>query len=545
MATLYQYPTPVIELSLVAGGSLTPNTTYYFGAYFSGQYLGHSPLSQQYSITTDTTNLTINVKIKWWNGSSWDYNRPVTSFYSANNTYFNIIWNTTDMTDGAGNWVFSSTYATCYILSVNSATYNVNYSTNPTVNGTNAYYTYIPERWGYGMTSGSALSLMGWSLTQGQPIVYATSKSDTWANMVTAIKSSASFTNYFFTTQANITLIAYLGIYSSYTNTWNDLDLTLYFSSIIAPNATLNRCVINSLTYLQTLGKIGNTVQIVGNNNTVRSTVYRPTILVSGLDNSITSFGGQLYLGPNDNSQRKFINTFILTNGFNNNNNMSWYNTFLYDQILSANETHSNIYQNIVSATMAWAYDWVFINSFNNTTATLTIIDYSIDTDRATSEGINYSLLKRPRIYWQIAAGTSYVPKTLELKDTINLYLVDNNRAPISNATVNIVNGFETVSGTTDANGFLSKVIKTRTAVQDPAITSGSTYQTIWTDYTKITITISKTGYETYTDIIDTLVNKSLQITLKPIVPTRQTIEGKLLLANQAELGSSSKLLEI
>lgn len=71
-------------------------------------------------------------------------------------------------------------------------------------------------------------------------------------------------------------------------------------------------------------------------------------------------------------------------------------------------------------------------------------------------------------------------------------------------------------------------------------------------DYGDLTLEVSKAGYETQTIVLTPESAIALgteimnvEVTLKPVKKIRQTIEGKLLLANQAELGSSSKLLEI
>jgi len=65
------------------------------------------------------------------------------------------------------------------------------------------------------------------------------------------------------------------------------------------------------------------------------------------------------------------------------------------------------------------------------------------------------------------------------------------------------------------------------------------------TTYGPFILTISKSGYETYTSTFDITGKLNMTITLKPIVPIRQTLDGELLLANQPETGSSAKLLKI
>lgn len=59
------------------------------------------------------------------------------------------------------------------------------------------------------------------------------------------------------------------------------------------------------------------------------------------------------------------------------------------------------------------------------------------------------------------------------------------------------------------------------------------------------TLVISKVGYETYTTKFDLLKKFDEIITLKPVIRTRYTFEGKPLRALTPESGSSSKLLEL
>lgn len=517
--SIYKYPELVIELSLVAGGSLDANTTYYFSGYYFWSAMWQWALWQQYSITTDTTNRSIRVRAKRRNGTAWDYNRPVLSFYPTNLSYYNILWSKTDMMSW-GSYVFNSTFANNFIVEWNAQTYDVTYTTNPVVNSTNNYYRYVPERRWYGMTAGSYLWLLGFWLTQWHPIVYTGSASDTRANLVTAIKTAwPSVINYRFSNWPldNTTLLGYFSIYNAYNVLWNDLNIDLICGNLYSAGRH-NRCVINTSTYLNGFNATGNGIGITaGDNNYLRWMRYRQSFIIWWVDNSITSFWWQIGISKNDSSYRKFINTFLLTNSMDNNNNFSMYNSLLYYQWMPTNEYLSNIYQSTQSAIVGWVHDMVFMNSFFNWPTTLTITDYVIDTDRATSEGINYTVDKKPRIQWSIGTGT-YVNKTLLLKDTIKVYAVDKTGTPLSNVSIGIQNGFETVTGTTDANGYLALPIKTRTAVQDPAYTT-TNYYTIWTDYTKVTLKATKAGYGNSTIKINTLKNKTINLTMYPAKP--------------------------
>ena len=81
MARVVRLPKPTIELSLEAGGSLQPNTTYYFSGYYNGfdepyYSIISSPAADQVSITTTTTDLSIRIIYKWYDVDHWDYGLP-------------------------------------------------------------------------------------------------------------------------------------------------------------------------------------------------------------------------------------------------------------------------------------------------------------------------------------------------------------------------------------------------------------------------------------------------------------------------------------
>lgn len=526
MASLYTFPKPIVELSLEPGGSLLPNTTYYFGAFYRGfLQAGQSPLSDQVSITTDTTNLSIRVKIKWDTGGGvYSYDRPVPSFWTANYARFHIIWNTTDMTDGAGNWTFvnyeTTTGADVYIVTGDGTTYNVVYSTAPVYNGTNFLYVYIPERFIYQAAGVNPLTELGWTLTDGCPILYAGSASDTWATMMTALASSG-YTNYKYLDKAKAEFSGYLSIYSSYAVTWNDLTLELFYGIFIS-EGTHNRCTISTLAY-RTGGAISGKIYIAnGDNNFLRGQRYRQDFIVDGEANTITSFANQIQIATNNITKRNYVNCFIITNGMNGQANFNLYNSLLYSQINDTGDVISNIYQSTDTATWGLVSnpcDLTMMRFYLTSPATtLTIKNYRIDTNRATSEGISYATERKPRILWSDNSGAGASLKTLDLKNSVDFYISDEDNNFISGVTVKMQNDFETVTGTTDADGYFSDFILIRRAVQHASY-STPTYQTTWTDEEEVEITISKKGYETYSTIMTLTEKKTSQITLKSSIP--------------------------
>jgi hypothetical protein len=526
--SIYHFPTPVLELSLVAGGSLTPNTTYYFTCRYHGSVMGHGPLATQASITTDTTNLTINVKIKWdTGGGSYSYNRPTLPYGLA---YYYVVWDTADMTDGAGNYNFTT--SNIAMLTGTATTYDVNYSTNPSK--ARQYYTYIPELYHY---LAEPVLPAGWSKTEGQPIIYSSSASDTWANVYTAILADG-MSNFLFLRQDVLMIMA--SFYFGHTVTMNDLDVVCYYGNFYSLG-THDRCVL----YTQCGGGYGATgagFSITSADDTIlKGNRYRQGFLITGLNNSIYAFNGQVSLTTNDSSERKFIKAFLLTNGFNNNNNWQAINSCVYDQIMSSDETISNIYQKVDTAEIAWAYDWVMYNGFNNSPTTLTINNFSIDTNRITSEGIDYSGDKKPRINWSVATGT-YVYKTLAFRNSVEFYITDEDGNPIEGANIEMSNGFETVDDDTDSDGYLEQYIKIRTAVMDTAY-SASTYYTTWTDEEEVDVTITKAGYETYTAKMNLINTTEAYITLKSAIDVCVTNKGIGIKVNPENSGNDREVV--
>lgn len=84
---------PVISLSLVAGGSLSPNTTYYYRAVtvdyrYAGTSGKWSPVSDVKSIATDDTNLSIKIDI----------------VHPTGNDEYTLFWVHEGSDPGVGNW---------------------------------------------------------------------------------------------------------------------------------------------------------------------------------------------------------------------------------------------------------------------------------------------------------------------------------------------------------------------------------------------------------------------------------------------------------
>jgi len=128
---------------------------------------------------------------------------------------------------------------------------------------------------------------------------------------------------------------------------------------------------------------------------------------------------------------------------------------------------------------------------------------------------------------------------------TVDLKVVDNNGDSIDGATVAAATGFDSFTTTTNSSGVIAQQILTAKEFHFDPINNPTTFisQNL---YPTFNLTISKSGYETYTATgvtLDKAVNTV--IALKPVKKIRQTVDGKTLFALKAERGSSAKLLEI
>jgi len=124
----------------------------------------------------------------------------------------------------------------------------------------------------------------------------------------------------------------------------------------------------------------------------------------------------------------------------------------------------------------------------------------------------------------------------------VNLLITDNLNTAINNASINIIdkNGTTYNFITTNGNATVEVIEQTSTA----SVNDATRYST---DDTKnpYTITVSKVGYETHKEILNTVNIKNWQITLKQILQMRYDAEGNIYKAITPELGSSAKIIKI
>jgi len=129
-------------------------------------------------------------------------------------------------------------------------------------------------------------------------------------------------------------------------------------------------------------------------------------------------------------------------------------------------------------------------------------------------------------------------------KFSYNLNVTDNNGTPINGASFKVYDKNNTLVAdtSTDISGSISEQFITRRDKTVDGMNQGS-----FTNYSPFTVVISKTGYETYTEIVSYTASNPVvkTVSLKPVKKIRQTEDGKTLFALKAERGSSAKLLEI
>ena len=138
-------------------------------------------------------------------------------------------------------------------------------------------------------------------------------------------------------------------------------------------------------------------------------------------------------------------------------------------------------------------------------------------------------------------SGSYYTnPWNVQEYYTVNVKVLDENGSPISGATVTMVDNTSTqsFSVTTDANGDIA----TQNVLRMHAYYSSGLVCNVKNPYV---ITISKTGYETYTSDITVESKTAETITLKTAHRQLLTLDGDVISLQQPELGTNSESLII
>ena len=185
-------------------------------------------------------------------------------------------------------------------------------------------------------------------------------------------------------------------------------------------------------------------------------------------------------------------------------------------------------------------YDCMFPSFVGN----IALCSYTnLNTFKTSLSYINFNYTLSFKIITQI--GVAIPGATISVRDKDGNLI---NWVEYANTINRLVTGntFNT-NRTTDVNGVISYYVNAyKTNLNPLNVTGPTSTDIIYTYKYPFTITVSKTGYETQTIILETLLKKTdLIITLTPSRSYRSTIDGNLLLVTNPEQGSSSNLLEI
>jgi len=511
--TLYKFPDPELEVTLEDGGNLAPNTTYYLAGCYLNSFGMFSKATPQVTITTTSTQKSIRVKIKYWNGSEWKYNAPYYGGYIpfgsiviegipviniVDSVYIAI--DTNDLTSG-GDYYYHYYYDNMKVINagkISLSNWSYLITSYPSTNNLSYFIPKLYYGYPFGFSFPGEFKLQSylpliWCDTNFASSSILKDIKDYLDNNYPEIKSIVDTTSYTF----------YLGMHNLYfDNSSSFLDKTtiyLYNANLFA-KATINltNIILYSAMYSRSV-YAGKMVDCQ-----VKPHIYRPNIMCYNADSkniNISTVGNQFSFTPTQ-IQRTFTKTYLLSNGIPNSANQTLINCLLNLQIVTGTEITTKLYwyNNRTECLQLWSnYDFelTVLNSFNKNPATFIFNDFEfILLNRPPSEGIDYVTEKKPRIYWSGANDYGRNDVTLKFKYLINIKVVDKNNNPLQ-ANITASNDFETVSTQTDVNGNCNFTIQSRMAQADNS-RGIPTYYTIWTDR-ETTIQISKSGYKTYT----------------------------------------------
>lgn len=497
--TVYNQPAPVLEVSLQSGGSLSPNTTYYITGFYYSIFGNISQLAQQVSITTTTTELSIQIQAKWWDGSQWKYDAPPLgvgyNYITIGNMnlgleyYFRYVVDTVDMTEG-GNYFWRggnicSSYRRIYL--------NTPFSILLTSFSKIAQDgLFIPSFYCYYYPS---LRMPDIFKVQKEIPFIDCSGTETINNLIT----------YLVANRPDIVLDSNnaggacgLGImatlYFSYQNhSLNSVAFRMYESSLFI-KGTLYFSTVFISAFAYSKGFAAGT----SNENFFSTYNYRPVIIAGqGTNNYVTSFGNQYVLSANNSVPFTYIRCYLLTNGMNENNYIKLLNSLLINQTVSpSGEITRDFYHFHDVSKTAYLYELSACNSFNQNPAVFTFNGYDLVLlNRTPREGIDYVAEKKPRIYWFGANSQGRNDITYVFRYKVSIKVVDKNGTPLV-VNVQAVNNFETINTQTNEAGEVILYVKSRVANADNS-KGIPTYYTLWQE-SLTTLNITKEGYKSY-----------------------------------------------
>jgi hypothetical protein len=524
MATVVRFPQPILELSLEAGGSLSPNTTYYFtGAYYrvggiEGYYSAFtSKAASEVSITTDTTNLSIRIRVKWDTGSGFSYSYPT---YAA---AFLVKYDNVSLMSGGK---FISTWENSMLIQT-----GLNYLMTANKTKGNNYLFWHPEFHDYQ----NRLQYSMFDLDKGTCMLIIDSSGDSWSTIQTAVNGvSDKVCRYAYTLEI-LGDIYFKNAVALYGGVINIFCGSFVVDTGIVP--IFNQTIINygGTGYTYALGKMyGAFVFSEGwrNSNSLDcinesiNTIYRigNTAIYGQVINDKTINYGQIgSVYPNIHAVSK---------------NMTLFNSVVIMQAPSAYGQGAGYirFENYkrYTHTATEVQHWAYLRDIHVYTVTdpdllgYIWLDFYLETDRPTADGINYVAENKPKILWNGGAGV-HISHPIFFDYTAGITIEDKDGVPIPNAAVSLINEVSSVeySGVTDNNGFISFQVRSREARMRADYYD--TNLTDWIDKPDFVITVHKSGYQDYVGSVRILNKIDWEIALIeeiPPVPPIYVTEG-------------------
>jgi len=133
---------------------------------------------------------------------------------------------------------------------------------------------------------------------------------------------------------------------------------------------------------------------------------------------------------------------------------------------------------------------------------------------------------------YSLQARATETNNKIEVEYTALFTILDSNGNAITTPNTKITDGL----GTVVFNG---------TQTEAEILKVWQELQGVETSYSPFTIEISKSGYETYTEIIDITSKMLKSITLKTALKMRRGLQGEVYLADNPSVGSSAKILKV
>lgn len=488
---------PVLSVELLEGGSLLPNTTYYFAGFFAAgsQYTGDnvSPASNMVSITTTDTHKSVSL--------SWQaIPSPATKMY--------IRWDTENLQDGNGNYIIQQSDKWLNLCYKGFTGTNTTITSVSTVSNT------------YGCLSHPELSLHEDKISslinrkKGICNIEITG-TETWENLVSAIRASDAH-DLAIINKNNMHLLCTI----SGTGTITLDKKSIHFLHTINKNENISYTHSN-IFYSSNYGN----KTIYGKLNYSSLNIYkmyqtRFSINTASSNNFyfVDSTGGVYQYSLNTDSKDsiyKIIGSFNLYNLLNNTviKNKKFLDTYVNITLASGDINKIIYYENIIFDNPTKTYDIYAYGTTGFGYPQLNTVDVGYHSL------LNVNSLRRenkiPLINfndqstWTIDSRFHFL-----LNYTINFNITDKDNNPIENATISIVDQNQNIySLTTNQSGFATDDILAYKVVYDPLNQNGlrSQYQIL----NPLKIRVTAPGYFSYFQDFNLNTLENIKISLQ------------------------------